>query len=138
MREKYKDICVCQAKSIRDGFFCSFPLLTLIIFSNLGPNFGFWNVNFGFDHKLCIFAKKKKTKIGQIWWFWSNIMDFGKNDGRDWKCGIWDKNYRVTVTKKANDGFGDKKLLNLVKVNFDKLWCVLSKYEEFLSKYDGF
>ena len=65
MRGKYKDICVCQAKSIRDGFFCSFPLLTLIIFSNLGPNFVFWNVNFGFDHKLCIFAKKK-TKIGQI------------------------------------------------------------------------
>ena len=62
MREKYKDICVCQAKSIRDGFFCSFPLLTLIIFSNLGPNFVFWNVNFGFDHKLCIFAKKNKLE----------------------------------------------------------------------------
>ena len=67
MREKYKDICVCQAKSIRDGFFCSFPLLTLIIFSNLGPNFVFWNVNFGFDHKLCIFAKKKKEN-------WANMM----------------------------------------------------------------
>ena len=66
MREKYKDICVCQAKSIRDGFFCSFPLLTLIIFSNLGPNFVFWNVNFGFDHKLCIFAKNNEN--------WANMI----------------------------------------------------------------
>ena len=41
----------------------------------------------------------KITKIGQIWLFWSNIMDFGRNDGWDWKCGIWDKNYWVTVTK---------------------------------------
>ena len=84
MREKYKDICVCQAKSIRDGFFCSFPLLTLIIFSNLGPNFGFWNVNFGFDHKLCIFAKKKR-KLGKyddfdrILWILAKMMEGTEN-----------------------------------------------------------
>ena len=65
MREKYKDICVCQAKSIRDGFFCSFPLLTLIIFY-FGQNFGFWGVNFGFDHKLCIFAKNNEN--------WANMI----------------------------------------------------------------
>ena len=80
----------------------------------------------------------KITKIGQIWLFWSNIMDFGRNDGWDWKCGIWDKNYWVTVTKYGKWWVWGQKMLNLVKVNFGKLRCVLSKYEDFLSKYDGF
>ena len=81
---------------------------------------------------------KKKRKLGKyddfdrILWILAKMMEGTENV--EFETKITESQWQ----KKANDGFGDKKLLNLVKVNFDKLWCVLSKYEEFLSKYDGF
>ena len=81
---------------------------------------------------------KKKRKLGKyddfdrILWILAKMMEGTENV--EFETKITESQWQ----NMANDGFGDKKLLNLVKVNFDKLWCVLSKYEEFLSKYDGF
>ena len=73
----------------------------------------------------------KYDYFDRILWILAEMMDGTEN--AEFETKITESQWQNMV----NDGFGGKKMLNLVKVNFGKLRCVLSKYEEFLSKYDG-
>ena len=64
-----------------------FLLLSLTDINNFflfGQNFGFWGVNFGFDHKLCIFAKNNENWANMIilieyYGFLTEMMDGTEN-----------------------------------------------------------